>query len=266
MSFSQNSATRSYAEDLIRRHYIALKRRYGRQHWWPAESRLEVIAGTILTQNTSWRNVEQALANLKQVHKLSLKSLREIEIGELEQLIRPSGYFRQKARRLKAFIEFLDSQYGGSLEAMFASGRGTGHERLRERLLEINGIGPETADSILLYAGRIPVFVVDAYARRILGRHGIAEANRDYEELRDLVEQSLAKARLSRAQDKKLGHAPSRQSRLNARLVTQHLNEFHGLLVQVGKRHCFKNAPDCNGCPLKSFLPADATVAAMPLR
>jgi endonuclease III related protein len=155
--------------DAIRAYYHTLFSAWGRQHWWPAQSRFEVIVGAYLTQNTAWTNVEKALGNLRKARLSDGQRNPAHAAGELEQLIRPSGYFRQKAQRLKTFVRFLDERYGGSLARMFA--RPTAE--LRDELLALNGVGPETADSILLYAGNHPVFVVDAYTRRILERHGI---------------------------------------------------------------------------------------------
>ncbi|HEY5028246.1 MAG TPA: hypothetical protein VIK39_07540, partial [Candidatus Angelobacter sp.] len=137
-------------------YYTALLARYGPQNWWPARSRFEVIVGAYLTQNTNWSNVEKALLNLRRAHMLSVNAMRALPMEELETLVRPSGYFRQKTRNLKIFIAFLDSQYSGSLSRMFAQPT----EKLRAELLALNGVGPETADSILLYAGNHPVFVV----------------------------------------------------------------------------------------------------------
>ena len=153
----------------IRTHYHALFLTWGPQNWWPAESRFEMIVGAYLTQNTAWTNVEKALGNLRAARLLSAQGIRRAPVAELERLIRPAGYFRQKARRLKIFVAFLDRQYGGSLAKLLS--RPT--NQLREELLSLHGIGPETADSILLYAGNHPVFVVDAYTRRILARHEI---------------------------------------------------------------------------------------------
>ena len=155
--------------DAIRAFYHTLFSAWGRQHWWPAQSRFEVIVGAYLTQNTAWTNVEKALANLRRARLLTIRGIRRTPQLELEQLIRPAGYFRQKAQRLKTFVGFLDERYGGSLARMFA--RPTAE--LRDELLALNGVGPETADSILLYAGNHPAFVVDAYTRRILERHGM---------------------------------------------------------------------------------------------
>ncbi len=178
----------------------------------------------------------------------------------LESLIRSSGYFRQKARRLKTFVKFLDSQYQGSLQRMFAQPT----EKLREQLLALEGVGPETADSILLYAGQHPVFVVDAYTRRIFDRHGIVPASAPYEEIRELVERSLAQAaaRQLRSENKKLvtginsPHPPSRMSLAKRSALSQAFNEMHGLIVGVGKRYCRKSQPQCDECPLRRFLPA----------
>src|SRR5581483_8065734 len=155
--------------DQIRKYYGALFSAWGAQHWWPAETQFEVIVGAYLTQNTAWTNVERALSNLRAAGALSVDAMRAMRLARLERLIRPSGYFRQKAQRLKIFIAFLDRQYRGSLENMFSQPT----EKLRKELLALNGVGPETADSILLYAGNHPVFVVDAYTRRILDRHAI---------------------------------------------------------------------------------------------
>jgi len=174
----------------IRAYYHTLFSAWGRQHWWPAQSRLEMIVGAYLTQNTSWKNVEKALGNLRKARVLTVSGIRHTPRPELEQLIRPAGYFRQKAQRLKTFVSFLDERYGGSLARMFA--RPTGE--LRDELLALNGVGPETADSILLYAGNHPVFVVDAYSRRILERHHIAPRAATYDEIRRLFEEALAEA------------------------------------------------------------------------
>jgi len=176
--------------DAIRAYYHALFSAWGRQHWWPAQSRFEVIVGAYLTQNTSWTNVEMALVNLRKARLLTIRGIRRTPQPELERLIRSAGYFRQKAQRLKTFVSFLDERHGGSLARMFA--RPTAE--LRDELLALNGVGPETADSILLYAGNHPVFVVDAYTRRILERHQIVAASASYDEIRELFEQSLEKA------------------------------------------------------------------------
>src|SRR6476660_1268326 len=171
----------------ITQYYAALLRRYGPQNWWPAQSRFEVIVGAYLTQNTNWSNVENAMRKLRAARVLSLAGIRDVPLTQLEELVRSSGYFRQKASRLKAFIRFLDKNYAGSLTRMFSQPTGL----LREQLLSLDGVGPETADSILLYAGQRPVFVVDAYTRRLAARHQIAPEKATYEELRTLFERAL---------------------------------------------------------------------------
>ncbi len=248
-------------ESQIRRFYRSLFALWGRQHWWPAATRLEVIVGAILTQNTAWTNVERALGSLRRAGLLSLKGLRQTPEEQLAQFIRSSGYFRQKARRLKNFISFLDDRYGGSLNRMFA--RPT--QELRRELLELNGVGPETADSILLYAGNHPVFVVDAYTRRIVERHGIVPAGAKYEEIRELFEKALWKCSVASGQwpEKRRGpegscHGPSRMSTCQREPLVQIYNEMHGLIVGVGKNYCLKQKPLCAACPLGRFLPEGA--------
>jgi endonuclease-3 related protein len=198
--------------------YDALLGRFGAQGWWPARTPFEVAVGAILAQNTSWRNVERALANLKARRLLTPPRLAALPAGALARLIRPSGYFRVKARRLRAFLRYLAGR--GSLRRL----RGFPLEALREELLEVPGIGPETADSILLYALDRPVFVVDAYTRRILSRHRLVPRGIGYEALRAFFER----------------HLP-RDPRL--------FNEYHALLVAVAKAHC-GSRPRCEGCPL----------------
>lgn len=229
--------------------------RWGPQNWWPAQSRFEVIVGAYLTQNTNWSNVEKAIGQLRRAGVLSVKGIREIPLNELEQLVRSSGYFRQKAQRLKNFIELLDSKYGGSLDRMFAQGT----EVLRAELLALKGVGPETADSILLYAGGHPVFVVDAYTRRILERHGIIDSRTGYEEIRTLIEEAISSSRLESLTVVNPGAQPRHPaSRLSARErspLAQHYNELHALIVRAGNEYCRKQ-PECEGCPLKFFLVA----------
>jgi endonuclease-3 related protein len=207
------------------RYFETLLSAYGPQHWWPGRSRFEVIAGAILTQNTSWKNVEQAIRNLRKAGLLSPGALRRTPTARLARLIRPSGTFRQKARTLKTFVRFLERAYRGSLSRMFRAPTGA----LREELLALPGIGPETADAILLYAGRRPVFVADAYARRILERHALLRGGAGYEEVRRAFESAL----------------PGDHSVLN---------EFHALVVHVGKNFC-RPVPNCPDCALSCFLP-----------
>ncbi len=240
--------------------YRTLYRAWGPQHWWPAETPFEVIVGAYLTQNTTWTNVERAMENLRRAHVLSVDGLRNLKVARLERFIRPSGYFRQKAKRLKTFITFLDRQYEGSLDRMFAQPTA----KLREELLSLNGVGPETADSILLYAGNHPAFVVDAYTRRILDRHRILPEKADYEEIRILLENSLHQ--LADEQEKTDAplesgfpgtvHPPSSMSSAHRTALVQIYNEMHGLIVGVGKFHCGKSKAKCDGCPLQTFLPA----------
>jgi endonuclease III related protein len=240
----------------IRSYYDCLFSAWGRQHWWPAQSRFEVIVGAYLTQNTAWTNVEKALRSLRKARLLTVGGIRRTPVDELERLIRSAGYFRQKAQRLKTFVSFLDDRYGGSLARMFA--RPTAE--LRDELLGLNGVGPETADSILLYAGNHPVFVVDAYTRRILERHGIIRQATNYEEIRTLFQTALGKSRPPIHVGGTAGppgscHRPSPMSTAQRTALVQHFNEMHGLIVGVGKTHCLKSQPRCEQCPLQKFLP-----------
>lgn len=206
-------------------YYESLFAHLGPQKWWPARTPFEVIVGAILTQNTSWTNVERAIANLRRERLLNPRALERVPFARLAGLIRSSGYFRQKAKKLKAFVRFLRAEYSGSLARMFR----TPTLELRQKLLAVHGIGPETADSILLYAGKKDVFVVDAYTRRIFSRHGWVPENVSYEELRSKIEAAL----------------PRNVSRYN---------EFHALLVMAGKNWCRTREPRCSECPLGKFL------------
>ena len=247
----------------LRAFYRTLFGAWGRLHWWPAESRFEVIVGAFLTQNTAWTNVEKATAELRGARVLSLAGIRNTPTAELERLIRSAGYFRQKAQRLKNFVAHLDRRYGGSLDRMFA--RPTAE--LREELLALNGIGPETADSILLYAGNHPVFVVDAYTRRILDRHRILPPNAPYEDIRRLFEEALGAAdflsecesqvpQSAGAKPEGSCHPPTRMSTARRTTAAQVFNEMHGLMVGVGKNFCLKAQVRCEQCPLRELLPA----------
>jgi len=254
---------RSSHQRAIRRYYAELNQAWGAQHWWPAETQFEVIVGAYLTQNTAWTNVERALENLRRAGLLSLDGIRRATLQRLQRLIRPSGYFRQKANRLKIFVAFLDKEYDGSLDRLFSQPT----ENLREELLNLYGVGPETADSILLYAGNHPVFVVDAYTRRILDRHHILPEKSDYEEIRRLFEQALAPVAEEQegnpadaAEPLKSGfrgaaHPPSAMSTAHRTALVQIHNEMHGLIVGVGKHYCRKSKPACDDCPLRQFLP-----------
>ena len=202
------------------------------------------------------------MANLRRSRVLNIPGIRQIQLGELELLVRPSGYFRQKARNIKDFVAFLDDRYSGSLQRMFA--RPT--SELRPELLALHGVGPETADSILLYAGNHPAFVVDVYTRRILARHHIMSYDARYDDMRRRVELALArrepgqrKGVLSsplpkREAPHKKHYSPSPMSLAPRSMLVQSYNEFHALIVRVGSSHCRKQA-QCNGCPLQPYLP-----------
>ena len=200
--------------------YDRLFDRYGPQHWWPGETPFEVIIGAILTQSTAWTNVEKAIANLKSAGALDPEFLHSISIDKLATLIRPSGYYNAKAAKLKTFVEWLTRDYGGSLDRLFELDTSD----LRKELLSIHGIGPETADSILLYAAHRPIFVIDAYTKRIIGRLGLAPSSDSYEAFQQLFMDNLP-------QDEGMS------------------NEYHALLVRHGKDVCRKT-PKCDGCCL----------------
>ena len=241
-------------EASLRTYFQALMAAWGPQDWWPAYTRFEVIAGAFLTQNTAWTNVERALRQLRAEGMLNVEGIRRAPLPKLARMIRSSGYFRQKAKRLKTFVNYLDEQYGGSLELMFAQSTA----KLREELLALNGVGPETADSILLYAGGHPVFVVDAYTRRILERHGLITAKARYEEIRQLVEQAFSEEILRAHDQPPISPLAGRRRHKfvirKASASAQAFDEFHALLVQAAKHHCLKAKAECNGCPLERFL------------
>lgn len=203
--------------------YAILMRAYGPQHWWPAETPTEVVIGAILTQNTAWTNVERAIDQLRRADALSFSVLRDMPVLKLEQLIKPSGTYRVKALRLKAFADVLWKDHGGSLQNMFAGSV----EHARARLLAIHGIGPETADAILLYAAGKASFVVDAYTVRILRRHFLLDDTAKYDDVQGMFHRDLPP-------DPRM------------------FNEYHALLVAIGKRHCRATA-QCDGCPLESL-------------
>jgi len=249
------------AQDQIRRFFRVLDSAWGPQNWWPADSPLEMIVGAFLTQNTAWTNVEKALHNLRSANALSLAALRMIALPDLEQLIRPAGYFRQKSSRVKLFVGFVDNRYGGSLDRMFAEPTA----KLRGELLALKGVGPETADSILLYAANHEVFVVDAYTRRIAERHGLLSADADYEEVRHLFESALTPLLENQAataeqpaipteKRREPTHPPSSLSAASRSSAAQLFNEMHALIVEVGKNYCRKSEPACGQCPLGKFL------------
>ena len=212
-------------DEKLRAFYDAMLADLGPQGWWPAETPFEVVVGAILTQNTNWKNVERAIASLKREALLDPRALDSIDAERLGEAIRPAGYYRMKARRLKNLMRLLAERFGGDLEALFALPAAD----LRETVLGVSGIGPETADSIVLYAAGRPVFVVDAYTARILYRHGMIESGATYDDLQSLFDGALA-------DDVDL------------------YQEYHALLVAVGKDFCKKRAPQCDGCPLARFL------------
>jgi len=211
---------RSATEQRLRDIYNRLFDRYGPLNWWPAETPFEVCVGAILTQNTAWTNVERAIIALKTAGILSPQGLRDCEPQQLAELIRPAGYFNVKSRRLKEFVAWLHDRYGGSLERMFTDD----WRELRKELLAVRGIGPETCDSILLYAGQKPTFVVDAYTRRLFHRLGLLPEGAGYDETRSLFMDNLP-------QDVFL------------------FNEYHALIVEQCKRFC-RARQRCYGCPL----------------
>jgi endonuclease-3 related protein len=260
---ANNLSSMTARQAAIRTYYETLARAWGPQHWWPAHTQIEVIVGAYLTQNTAWTNVEYALQALRAARLLSLNGIRRVPLATLEQLIRPSGYFRQKAQRLKTFAAFVDKNYNGSLRRMFSQPT----NKLRAELLGLNGVGPETADSILLYAGDHPVFVVDAYTRRILERHEIVDERAGYDGIRELFENALSSSVDSLRDNFREtparvasgfrggAHLPSRMSTARRSALVQVYNEMHGLIVSVGKNFCRKSQPLCDECPLQPFLP-----------
>jgi len=196
---------------------------FGPQHWWPGETPFEVAVGAILTQNTNWSNVEKAIANLKKDKVLNPKALHDMSHARLAALIRPAGYFNIKAKRLKNFISFLINEYHGSMSKMKREDLNS----VRKKLLSVNGIGPETADSIILYALEKPVFVIDAYTKRVLSRHNILEHDASYDTFQGLFHSKL---------------------RENISLF----NEYHALFVRLAKENC-RTKPLCTGCPLEGM-------------
>jgi endonuclease-3 related protein len=218
-------------KNLLMEIYKRLYNAYGPMHWWPGETPFEVMVGAILTQNTSWRNVEKAIHNLKARKVLHVRGIHQLRKSELASLIRSSGYFRIKADRLKAFVNFLSENYNEELKRMMREGV----ETLRQKLLDVKGIGPETADSILLYGLKKPIFVVDAYTKRILSRHGILSEKASYEEVQRLF----------------MNHLPHGEKLFN---------EYHALLVHLGKTLC-KKIPRCDICPLRGIAHRAESIA-----
>jgi endonuclease-3 related protein len=197
---------------------------HGKTHWWPGDTPFEICIGAILTQNTAWTNVEKAIVNLRREELLTPRTMLAADRELLEAALRPSGYFRQKALRVRLFCQHLVDHYGGSVERMARRPLA----ELRPELLALKGIGPETADDILLYACEKPVFVVDAYTRRMFSRHGLVPGDIKYEALRAFFEENLD-------------------------LDVDYFKEYHGLIVWTGKHFC-KTRPNCEGCPLQGTL------------
>ncbi len=201
--------------------YNTLYNRFGPQDWWPADTPFEVIIGAILTQSTNWKNVEKAIDNLKKYDLLDANALHKVDEKTLAETIRASGYYNMKAKKIKAFLDFLFSSYSGNLEEMFK----TPIDLLRKQLLNVYGIGEETADSIILYAGNLPMFVIDAYTKRIISRLDFLEEKCSYSQYQRLFMDNLP-------------HDPNL------------FNEYHALLVALGKYYCKKSNPNCAECPL----------------
>ncbi len=210
--------------------YAALLSAYGSREWWPADTPFEIVLGAYLTQATAWRSVERSIDNLRVDRLLTVEGIRTIPEEALREVIRPSGFVLRKAASIKAFVQFLDVHYEGSLDRMATQSTGI----LRPQLLALPGVGPETADAILLYALGHPIFVVDEYMRRVTTRHELVAANARYAELQSLGDRAVASS--------------------TAKETAQHGNELHALIVEVGKRHC-GTTPRCEGCPLQPFLP-----------
>lgn len=208
----------------LREIYQLLYAHFGPQNWWPGESPFEVMVGAILTQNTNWKNVEQAIGNLKKADVLSLQAMSELSQPALAQYIRPAGYFNIKATRLQNFFSLINNNWDGDLDYFLLQPATV----LREQLLSVKGIGPETADSMVLYAAEKPIFVVDAYTSRILHRHNIIDESFEYYQIQELFMDNLEE---------------------DCRLF----NEYHALIVQTGKGFCKKTNPDCDHCPLTGF-------------
>ena len=218
----------------LREAYRLMHKHFGHRNWWPGDTAFEICVGTILTQNTSWKNVEHAITNLKVAKVLTARKIYALSHDELAQLIRPAGYFNIKAKRLQNFVNVLVDQHGASLKRLMQDDTNT----VRARLLDINGIGPETADSMLLYAGNHHSFVIDAYTKRIFSRHKWCGENADYNDLKSLCSESL--------------NQKSRAARLD------YWQDYHAQLVSVGNRYCKTRNPLCNQCPLEPLLPTES--------
>jgi endonuclease-3 related protein len=212
--------------------YDRLVATWGPQQWWPARTPFEVVIGAYLTQNTAWKSVERSIANLRTRRALSVRGLRAIPEPELRGLIRPSGFMLRKAAALKAFIAFLDVRHYGSMAALQRHAQAD-PVAIRDQLLALPGVGPETADAILLYALGVPAMVVDEYLRRVTIRHGLVHAGAKYGQIQTVAEAAFAAENACETRDEQ----------------ARHYNEFHALIVETGKRHCGR-VPRCEGCPL----------------
>ena len=204
--------------------YDRLFARFGPQQWWPGETPLEVMVGAVLTQNTNWQNVEKAIENLKEAGLLSFQALLELPTAELAWQIKPSGYYNIKAGRLHNLLQMIAERYEGELDLLLAQSTADA----RQALLSVKGVGPETADSILLYSGGHPTFVVDSYTHRIFSRHQLVDEVTDYHSIQDRFHDQLP---------------------LDSRLF----NEYHALIVAAAKTYCKKKNPDCDHCPLNGI-------------
>jgi endonuclease III related protein len=232
----------------LRRMYEGLVVLWGPQQWWPAKNAFEVVIGAYLTQNTAWTAVERSIANLKARGILSVPGLRAVPEEELRRLIRPSGFMLRKAAALQAFVAFLDARYSGAMEPLMQAAR-RDPARIREQLLDLPGIGPETADAILLYALDVPAMVVDEYLRRVVTRHRLLPEKAKYAEIQSLGEQAFAAEKIAR----------------DTASLARHYNEFHALMVQIGKLHCGRT-PRCEDCPLLYDLPKSVPARNAPAR
>lgn len=220
----------------LRSLYRQLVKRFGPQQWWPAKSAFEVVVGAYLTQNTAWTSVERSIANLEARGVLDPAGLRAIDEVELRELIRPSGFMLRKAAALKAFAAFLEAKHGGDMERL-RQAAAQDQARVREELLALPGVGDETADAILLYALGAPAMVVDEYLRRVTVRHGLLPEKAKYREIQALAEEAFQENAARESRDE----------------LARHYNEFHALIVQVGKAHCGRVAR-CEGCVLEGDL------------
>jgi endonuclease-3 related protein len=260
MSSRTKSDARSRAHAL-RRTYVLMRSRFGHLHWWPGDTPFEVCVGAILTQNTNWGNVERAIANLKAARALEPKKLFALNEKRLAELIRPAGYFNVKARRLRSFLRVLVREHDADLVRLFAGETA----EVRERLLAIHGIGPETADSMLLYAGGHDSFVIDAYTKRIFQRHGwqggqIRSPKSEVRSPKRVGLRSKFKARPSETDGLAYDALKAQcESALNQKPRPERLDywqDYHAQLVMVGKHYCRTRNPLCDACPLKPLLPA----------